>query len=1294
MQTLGAYKAWVCQHPGIVSNLDWLLYLTVWNPARTNGESSEVAYEAYHAVVGLLSVFHQHILEEADLPAPKPAAAIWLDMLEQVEVIYELRAMHLENMGKMSRYGPLTVLEVVKSCLKMMCWSQHSGHLFLSKPSSEDMDLIASEQGLQEVATAFARLRSRYTSLASVGADAANDMGSRLHRLTSWLLCLPHRAGAAWQHQMSSSPRSKPATGLGQHHLTSSHGIDWDKVPALGQTPAKAGCWQPKGAGLMTASAQPVPGATAGAASAGNQHAAGAVPIVPGSLCWQGDVRSKDQAPPLACPDWVDEYDRQQQQEQQRQQQASYSWPHAPPGMTAKALRHRGLNLMWLGEILHVWRPAMYCSLLHRYGGSNWRPWWGSLALDLLSAYFTQRGKLLLQLAAAATGLPRLTLPLAPGLKPGTGNRPDAGSSMLRSAEWEGQAHGEEMGVSTDGSTSLLSLALVRGLAAQHWTPGEAAELAERRRRLLLYLVRPPFVDAFVRKPTAAVQLRTARVPLVGTLTSYLAGLLDTVTTYYSYTARRWRPSQGSDLVALPGVQIKWQRVLSSAELASALELTSSQADMLGEVLGSLSVLNRTSSDWPMPGSEQIFAHEVSFFLFAQLFSKEALRPDNQEVWPEAGLMPMPTDGMLSPTRSFGKSIASGKALLRQQLQQHLRNQTHALRGFGDYIRRNLRFLCELSLTKPAPETRDPSTSSPAATSGSPATHTKAMLMGLGLGSGGGASGDPPTTITALELDRLRFLMQPPQQRQATPISSLVPGLSAPGASTPVDVAVAALRQLWHEETVDSPRFGYSTAPSYGMATAPFGPGACASPRAQRHCGLVGPTGQVDDSSISGMHKGTIVRGEADVPGGVLRITDCHDSVLYILTPLQAVLVSGCSDCTVVVGAAGRIVRLDRCDKVQLTAAAARVLVSSCHDCTLHLATPRPPLLVGDCRFVKLAPFNTRYEHQLGHLHAARLRVDAPNQWDSPVLLAVKERKGQPGSSASSSSGLGFSPDSPRASAAAAAGGGAFGLASSPLSMPGKGLGGAGGGSGGSGGGASSAQAAYSLLPPEDFLPFVVPFKGAGGVLAGELLWLAPQPALTGCAPAGAPPGSSSPAAMLDPLAAGGPAPPATTAWRHMVPANGTNGTVVGQAGEQQGSRAGSEAPSQGVGPEEGPTGGSKAGGKAGGKTAGPASLFPLPPAYERALHKKLSMTTELRHRFRQAGLSKEREAELNNTIQSYFKEWLSSNSLLRQIYDLSNLEKDELASSATLLGLQAAGEAQAAGPQAGNAREKVTLNL
>ena len=34
--------------------------------------------------------------------------------------------------------------------------------------------------------------------------------------------------------------------------------------------------------------------------------------------------------------------------------------------------------------------------------------------------------------------------------------------------------------------------------------------------------------------------------------------------------------------------------------------------------------------------------------------------------------------------------------------------------------------------------------------------------------------------------------------------------------------------------------------------------------------------------------------------------------------PLQWVFLSGCSDCTIVVGAVGRILRMDRCDRVQV----------------------------------------------------------------------------------------------------------------------------------------------------------------------------------------------------------------------------------------------------------------------------------------------------------------------------------------------------------------------------------------
>ncbi len=83
---------------------------------------------------------------------PEPAACL------QVEILVELRAIHMERAGKMSRYGPLLILEgckwvrmhlvgirtaptrwsLVPTCralLKMQAWRhQYAGHLFLRNP--------------------------------------------------------------------------------------------------------------------------------------------------------------------------------------------------------------------------------------------------------------------------------------------------------------------------------------------------------------------------------------------------------------------------------------------------------------------------------------------------------------------------------------------------------------------------------------------------------------------------------------------------------------------------------------------------------------------------------------------------------------------------------------------------------------------------------------------------------------------------------------------------------------------------------------------------------------------------------------------------------------------------------------------------------------------------------------------------------------------------------------------------------------------------------------------------------
>jgi hypothetical protein len=80
-----AYKHWVKRHPSIVSAAEWLAPVLVWNPSRTHG-GSEGMYEAANAAVGLLSLWHQHILDEALAPTQRPSTYLWLDALEQARL--------------------------------------------------------------------------------------------------------------------------------------------------------------------------------------------------------------------------------------------------------------------------------------------------------------------------------------------------------------------------------------------------------------------------------------------------------------------------------------------------------------------------------------------------------------------------------------------------------------------------------------------------------------------------------------------------------------------------------------------------------------------------------------------------------------------------------------------------------------------------------------------------------------------------------------------------------------------------------------------------------------------------------------------------------------------------------------------------------------------------------------------------------------------------------------------------------------------------------------------------------
>ena len=87
---------------------------------------------------------------------------------------------------------------------------------------------------------------------------------------------------------------------------------------------------------------------------------------------------------------------------------------------------------------------------------------------------------------------------------------------------------------------------------------------------------------------------------------------------------------------------------------------------------------------------------------------------------------------------------------------------------------------------------------------------------------------------------------------------------------------------------------------------------------------------------------------------GIVRISDCHDTAIYVLAPLQYASISCCSDCTIVVGAVGRLLRVEQCERVSVIAAGKRICIAGCHDCIFYLGVNHHPLLLGDNRFLQV----------------------------------------------------------------------------------------------------------------------------------------------------------------------------------------------------------------------------------------------------------------------------------------------------------------------------------------------------
>ncbi|KAK9154964.1 hypothetical protein Sjap_002444 [Stephania japonica] len=101
-------------------------------------------------------------------------------------------------------------------------------------------------------------------------------------------------------------------------------------------------------------------------------------------------------------------------------------------------------------------------------------------------------------------------------------------------------------------------------------------------------------------------------------------------------------------------------------------------------------------------------------------------------------------------------------------------------------------------------------------------------------------------------------------------------------------------------------------------------------------------------SFVEGISKASLVKKASDLKGSSVKVLNCHDSVIYVLAPLRYATVYGCSDATIVLGAIGKAVRVEHCERVQVVVAARRICIANCRECVFYLGVNQRPLILGD----------------------------------------------------------------------------------------------------------------------------------------------------------------------------------------------------------------------------------------------------------------------------------------------------------------------------------------------------------
>jgi len=149
--------------------------------------------------------------------------------------------------------------------------------------------------------------------------------------------------------------------------------------------------------------------------------------------------------------------------------------------------------------------------------------------------------------------------------------------------------------------------------------------------------------------------------------------------------------------------------------------------------------------------------------------------------------------------------------------------------------------------------------------------------------------------------------------------------------------------------------------------------------------------GRAKTLSVSGLSKTTWFQKPGETEAEYLNITSCNDCVLYVTAAPRFCLISGCHECTIIMLAVSALCTIQNSEKVSVHVAAHCFKMENCIDSSAYVYCRVPPILTGDTRGIKLAPYNVLYSQANEVLASAGLTLEPAfsDSWAHPVCCTL-----------------------------------------------------------------------------------------------------------------------------------------------------------------------------------------------------------------------------------------------------------------------------------------------------------------